>query len=115
MKRVDGFVEFVLDQLSELEQLTAQPMFGGTGLYAGEIFFGIVFFDILYLKVNESTRKHYERAGMKPFKPYDDRPVTLQYYEVPVAVLEDAEELTKWARRAINAAHQKQNASKKRI
>lgn len=94
----------MLDQLGEIENVTARPMFGGTGLYSDSVFFGIVFYDILYLKVNDSTRKDYERAGMKPFQPYADRPLTMQYYEVPAQVLEDREKLTKWARRAIAIA-----------
>ena len=79
-------------------------MFGGTGLYSGDLFFGIVFSDTLYLKVNATTRTAYVRAGMKPFKPYRDRPTKMRYYEVPVRVLEDRDELTKWARQAISVA-----------
>jgi len=100
----DGFVAFVLDQLDGIEDVTARSMFGGVGFYAGSVFFGIVYRDILYLKVDDQTRAGYECAGMKPFKPYADRPMTMQYYEVPAGVLENGEELTAWARRAIEAA-----------
>ena len=94
----------MLDQLADIDGLSARSMFGGTGLYAGDAFFGIVFFDTLYLKVNAVTRRAYVRAGMKPFKPYANRPTKMQYYEVPVRVLEDSDELTKWARQAIATA-----------
>jgi len=33
--------------------------------------------------------------------------MTMQYYEVPVFVLEDAEELCRWARRSLEAAARK--------
>ena len=79
-------------------------MFGGTGLYSGDVFFGIVFSDILYLKVSDTTRGAYQRAAMKPFKPYKDRPTTLQYYQVPARVLEDRDLMTKWARDAVAAS-----------
>ena len=101
MKNVDSFLSFVRDQLDGLEELTARRMFGGVGLYCGSVFFGIVHGDVLYLKVNDHTRSAYTRAGMKPFKPFAHRPTTLQYYEVPAAVLEDEEDLKDWARRAI--------------
>ena len=101
-----AFLDFVLDQLSAIDAVTARRMFGGYGLYAGDIFFAIIFSDVLYLKVNDSTRGAYLRAGMQPFKPYSDRPTTFQYYEVPMRVLEDSEELTKWARRAIAVSMQ---------
>jgi DNA transformation protein len=99
-----AFLDFVLDQLADIDAVSARPMFGGTGLYADDVFFGIVFFDTLYLKVNDSTRGAYERAGMKPFKPYADRPTTMQYYEAPAHVLEDRELLTKWVQRAVAVA-----------
>jgi len=99
-----AFVDFVLDQLGEIDALSARSMFGGTGLYSADVFFGIVFSDTLYLKVDAATRAAYVRAGMKPFKPYRDRPTTMRYYEVPARVLEDRDELTKWARQAIAVA-----------
>ena len=109
MANSDNYVAFVLDQLSDIEELTSRPMFGGLGLYSDALFFGIIFSDILYFKVNEKTRGAYEREGAKPFKPYAGRPTTMHYYEVPGRVLEDGEELTKWARRAIRAARDKAN------
>ena len=96
--------DFVLDQLAGLDGLRAQSMFGGVGLYAGEIFFGIVAGDVLYLKVDEATRATYEAAGAEPFTPYADRAMTMSYYAVPVDVLESAPVLIEWARRAVTAA-----------
>ena len=104
MKTRDGFLEYVLDQLSGVENLLSRPMFGGVGLYAGTVFFGIVYHDILYLKVDDRTRADYERAGMKPFTPYAPRTTTMQYYEVPAGVLENGDDLTAWAQKAIAAA-----------
>ena len=98
------FLALILDQLSDIDDVTSRPMFGGTGLYAGAVFFGIIFRDILYLKVDDRTRPDYERAGMKPFTPYAPRKTTRRYYEVPPGVLESREDLTAWARKAITAA-----------
>ena len=44
-------------------------MFGGVGLYAGEIFFGILAGDTLFLKVDDTTRQAYEHAGATPSSP----------------------------------------------
>ena len=109
MRVSSGFREFVLEQLTEVHQLHARPMFGGLGLYAGDVFFGIVAGDVLYFKVDQTTRADYEQAGSQPFKPYADRPVTMAYCSVPVTVVEDAATLAQWARRAIAVAR----ASKK--
>ena len=109
-----AFVEFLLDQLDGLPKVRAQRMFGGFGLYSDDLFFGIVHTDILYFKVNDQSRNDYVRAGMAPFKPYKDRPMTMQYYQVPAAVMEDADELCQWARKAISAAQDKKVTSKAR-
>lgn len=99
-----GFTDFVLDQLQGVPDLFARPMFGGVGLYSGDTFFGIIANDKVFLKVNDRTRPRYVSAGMKPFKPYAHRPTTFMYYEVPLGVLESAEELVAWAKEAVVAA-----------
>ena len=103
LRSSDAFRQFVLDQLESLD-VTPKSMFGGTGLYARGVFFGIIARDALYLKVDDSNRKMFEREGMKPFKPYPRRSVTMKYYEVPVAVLESVPELERWARRSLEVA-----------
>jgi DNA transformation protein len=95
---------FVLDQLAGVPGLRARAMFGGIGLYAGDVFFGIVAADVLYFKVDDRTRPEYEAVGSTPFKPYADRPMTMAYYRVPVGVFEDAAQLTRWAKRAVAVA-----------
>ena len=104
MRVSNSYKRFVLDQLDELGDVTPRSMFGGVGLYHRDVFFGIVADDVLYLKVDDATRGDYERAGMGPFRPYPDRSGTMQYYAVPLAVLESAGELAEWARRAIAVA-----------
>src|SRR5918993_2496868 len=99
-----GFETFVIAELDELGDVTSKRMFGGVGLYCDDMFFGIIARDQLYLKVDARTRPEYEAAGMPPFKPYADRPVTMQYFAVPVGVLESVPELTAWARKAVAVA-----------
>ena len=108
----DGFRSFVLDQLSELDDVVPRSMFGGVGLYSSGRFFGILARDRLYLKVDDQNRAAYEEAGEKPFKPYPGRPGSMNYYAVPLAVLESPNELVAWAREACNAAAR--NASRPR-
>jgi DNA transformation protein and related proteins len=95
------FRQFVLDQLEELEEVTTRSMFGGVGLYSRGTFFGIIASDVLYLKVDDTTRPDYDREGMRPFRPYPHRRGSRTYYEVPVGVLESAGELVRWAQKAI--------------
>ena len=99
-----SFREFVLDQLAGLDGLRARAMFGGVGLYADDVFFGIVAADELFFKVDDTNRREYETVGSVPFKPYADRAVTMPYYSVPLVVLEDAAMLGEWAARAVAVA-----------
>ena len=100
----EGFRSFVLDQLEELGDVMPRAMFGGVGLYHAGVFFGIIAGDMLYLKVDATNRPDYERAGMHAFKPYADRSGTMQYYAVPVDVLESPIEMARWARKAAAVA-----------
>jgi DNA transformation protein and related proteins len=97
----DGFKDFVLDQLADLRGLTCRSMLGGYGLYCGRVFFGIVHKGRLYFKTNDTTAQRYRTRKMKPFRP-NAKQTLKTYYEVPVDVLEDTGELTRWAREAGN-------------
>lgn len=105
-----GFETFVVDQLAELGPVTSRKMFGGAGLYCDDLFFGLIARDQLYLKVDDQTRGAFEKEGGVPFRPYADKPSTMQYYSVPVDVLESAPELVEWAKRAVAAARRAQTA-----
>ena len=63
LRSAAAFERFVLDQLSDLGEVTPKKMFGGVGLYCGGVFFGIIARDRLYLKVDDTTRPDYEREG----------------------------------------------------
>lgn len=97
-----SFKDFILDQLAELEGVRARRMFGSYGLYCGRKFFGIVSKGRLYFKTDESTLPDYLKEGMEPFRP-SEKQTLKNYYEVPAEVVEEAESLVAWAKRAIRA------------
>ena len=104
LKSSGAFTAFVVNQLEGLGDILPRSMFGGVGLYCDDVFFGIIAGDVLYLKADAGNRPDYEQAGMAPFKPYANRPGTMQYYAVPVGVLEHGPDLVAWARKAVAAA-----------
>ena len=106
----DGYNAFVLEQLEPVGFITSKSMFGGVGIYADGLFFALIADDRLYFKVDDTNRPDFEAAGMGAFEPYGDGR-TMQYYEVPVGVLEDADQLKAWAEKAIAVAR---SAKKKR-
>jgi DNA transformation protein len=103
LKVSEGFRDFVLDQLSDVKDLRAKSMFGGVGLYSGDVFFGILAADVLYFKVGDANRADYTRVKSKPFAPYPGKP-SMNYFTVPISVVEDRELLPRWAARSIDVA-----------
>jgi DNA transformation protein len=100
-----SFRTFVLEQLSRLDPLVrARSMFGGVGVYSGEFFFALIDEDTLYLKVDDSNRPDFVARGMRPFQPGGPAGETMQYYEVPPDLLEDAEALRSWVEKAVDVA-----------
>jgi DNA transformation protein len=107
MRSSGAFRDFALDQLAGVPGVSARAMFGGIGLYAGDVFFGIIASDVLYLKVDDSNRPGYVAAGSRAFRPFADRAMVMPYYEVPVGVLESPDTLAAWARASIRIASAK--------
>jgi DNA transformation protein len=102
----ESFKDFVLDQLTGMDNVEARRMFGGYGLYHDETFVGIVQKGKLFFKINESTVGEYRKRKMKPFRP-NPKQTLKSYYQVPGDVIEDADELRQWAERAISCQTKK--------
>jgi DNA transformation protein len=100
----DEYLTYVLEQLQRVGPVTARRMFGGAGIYASGVMFALVADDVLYLKVDETNREDFKRAGAGPFQPWPDKPMTMSYYEVPADVLEDRDLLRQWGQKALRAA-----------
>jgi DNA transformation protein and related proteins len=109
-----GFTSFVVEQLEGCGPIATRRMFGGVGIYAADVFFAVIDNDILYLKVDDSTRGELVRAGSRAFRPYGDDRESKQYYSVPVSVLEDADTLAAWGKKAIAVAAAARIQRKKR-
>lgn len=117
MPVTDSFLAFLLEQLDPLGPITPKRMFGGVGLYAGDLFFALVSRDVLYLKADGDTRGPREAAGARPFQPFPDRPRgkgKMQYYSVPAVILEDGDALIGWAKEAVSIARAHRAAPPKR-
>ncbi|MFQ5779177.1 MAG: TfoX/Sxy family protein [Nitrospiria bacterium] len=102
----DSFKDFILDQLSDLGGVISRSMFGGVGLYFGDLFFGIIFNGRLYFKTDTTTRSDYMERDMRPFKP-NPRQTLKSYYEVPAEIIEDQNQLDTWVRKGSKARSRK--------
>lgn len=107
------YLDYLMDQLRPFGAVSFRRMFGGAGLYHQGLFFGLVADDVLYFKVNDSNRQDYVNAGAGPFKPFGEKSYEMSYSEVPGEVLEDPDELARWARKAFEAARENKAGRKK--
>jgi DNA transformation protein len=98
------FAEHVRDMLSPLGPVTVRAMFGGFGIYLDGLMFALIAWDTLFMKADAANRPMFEEAGSGPFRPWEDRPTALPYWDVPADVLEDGAELCRWGRAAFDAA-----------
>jgi len=100
-----SYVEELLAVHGGAEPVRARRMFGGHGIFLGDIMFALIADDVLYLKADEQTRATFEDAGAEPFRyTRGGKQRHMSYYTAPDGALEDAEALAPWAEHAIGAA-----------
>ena len=63
----EHYIAFVQDLLAGFAPLRIKRMFGGAGIYSGDLFFAILVEDTLYLKVDDGNRAAYQDRGIQPF------------------------------------------------
>jgi DNA transformation protein and related proteins len=99
------FLDFVLEQMSQLRGLRSRSMFGGFGIYQGDLFFALIADDRLYLKTDAINRPDFLARGLGPFVyGAKGKTASMQYYEVPPEVYEDLDSMRLWAEKGIAAA-----------
>ena len=104
MAPVSELVLFLCESLAPLGSVSARRMFGGYALYCDGIVFALIANDVLYFKADDGNRPDYEALGLRPFKPFDDKPTVMPYFPPPESALDDPDELLLWARPALAAA-----------
>ena len=59
----------MLDQLAAVGDVLGRKIFGGVGLYSNGVFFGIIANDVLYLKVDDKSKRRYLSRGRSRSSP----------------------------------------------
>lgn len=114
MTASDGFIELLKDSLRGLGPVSVRRMFGGAGVYADGVMFGLVADDTLYLKADDATKRAFEAEGQVPFV-YEGRGkvIAMSYWRIPERLLDDPDEMVDWARTALGVARRKVAANPK--
>ena len=108
--------DWIIDLFEPYGPVRLKRMFGGQGIYDGELFIGLQAFGQIWLKADEETRGLFEAAGSKPFV-YDgkEKTVTIQaFWLLPDEALDDPDAIKLWAGRAAAASRRAQAAKSKK-
>ena len=85
--------------------VTIRSMFGGAGVYHDGVMFALVDDEVLYLKVDESSRAAFEVENLPPFAySKKDQKIDMSYFRSPERCMDDADEMAKWCRVAYGVA-----------
>jgi len=87
--------------------VATRRMFSGVGLYAEDVMFAMAFGGVIYLKADDHTIASFQEHGSTPFSyaTKDGRRSVMSFWRMPDQLYDDAEELARWAREAVAAAH----------
>ena len=112
----DGLVAHILDMLGDWGGVSARRMFSGYGLFRHGAMFGLIARDTFYLRVDDRNRPDFVAAGSRVFTyRREAREVELRgYMECPPDILEDADEMLRWAKAAASAALTEKPPGKRR-
>lgn len=115
MKKEPEFLEHVRDVLTAFGHITFRAMFGGYGVYKNGIIFAIIADEMLYLKTHKTNQKDFENIGSEAFTydKGDGKKATMSYWLVTDDLMEDREELAKFARKSYEIAAAKSKSKKK--
>ncbi|MEM8591323.1 MAG: TfoX/Sxy family protein [Pseudomonadota bacterium] len=96
-------IAFVRDLFSAIPALTTRKMFGGLSIYSdGKIFAIIGPGGAIYLKAKGDLADDLAAEGAEKFTfEGKEKTASMGYWTLPEAALDDPEEATRWARRAL--------------
>jgi DNA transformation protein and related proteins len=94
--------------------ITLRRFFGGEGICAGDIMFGMIFGERIYFKTNDETRKAFLAEGCAPFTfEKGGETIITGWHALPDRLYDDGEELARWAKQAYDVAARSATVAKK--
>jgi DNA transformation protein and related proteins len=97
---------YIVDLFVAFGPVVVRRMFGGGGIYAEGLMFALVADGVIYLKADAQTIPAFEKEGLRPFTyaAKGRKQISLSYWRMPDRLYDDADELARWARKAVMAA-----------
>ncbi|MBA1157119.1 TfoX/Sxy family protein [Microvirga mediterraneensis] len=104
--------EDLRDIFRSLGPVHIRRMFGGQGVYQGELMFALVASGEVYLKADDETAGFFRDRGSRPFtyETRDGRRSIMSYWLMPESALDDPDEAAELAAIAVAAARRAKSA-----
>jgi len=98
----DEYLSFVGELFAPAFPVRIRRMFGGAGIFWEEVMVGLVAYERIYLKVDDTTKADFEAEGSKPFvfTPKSGERVAMSYLELPERLYDEPDEMRAWALKA---------------
>ena len=112
--------DFIVELFAPFGPVTVRRMFGGAGLFAEGLMFGLVFDGAIFLKVDDSEHPRFRARRQRAVRLHAGqerrprRPPFAAYWRLPERLYDDPEELASWAQRAFAIAQRKKTAPRAR-
>ena len=109
-KPPDPFHEFLAELFAPMGPVSIRRMFGGAGVFRDGLMFALLGDDTVYLKTDTKLRADLEAEGSVPFiwtKPSTGEEIDMGYVSLPSSAMDDSDEASAWARRALAVAKAK--------
>lgn len=110
-----AYLDHCRELLDSVGAVDIRRMFGGHGIYAGDVMFGLIARDTLYLRIDDEVRSAFEAAGARPFvyaSKSAGKPVTMPYVTAPEEAMDDPAAMAPWAAHALAAARRARAAKR---
>lgn len=97
---------FVEELFEQTFPIRIRPMFGGAGIYADDVMFGLIADERVYLKADDATRGEFAAEGCGPFiyVAPDGKEMPMGYFALPERLYDEPDEIKAWAMKAVDAA-----------
>ena len=98
--------EAIRDVFRGFGPVQIRRMFGGQGVYQGELMFALEAYGELYLKADEESVGLFKERGSRPFtfEMRNGRTTLTSYWLIPESALDDPDEARDFATMALGAA-----------
>jgi DNA transformation protein len=108
--------EVIRDVFRAIGPVHIRKMFGGQGVYQGNVMFALEVNGELYLKTDHDTERFFRNLGSRPFvyARRDGRTATMSYWLIPESALDDPDEAAELAGVALRAAQRVKAAGGKK-